>query len=79
MKMQKEDIDFIMVTSFRYCLGRRSYAPSKFKEILLKNLDGLSDKSLELIVKEIKESDDLGMDCDKRTWLSIVEEIEKQN
>jgi len=77
MEVNKEDFNFTLVCAFRYCLGRRTYAPSYLAEIIEKHKDKLTIGTINLIKKEIGEAEDLGMDCDRVTWMSVLELLEK--
>lgn len=69
---EEREFNFMILCCFRYCLGRRSYAPVFFKEILKKNLSRLSENSLNIIANEIDSSRDLGMQIDVQTWDQVL-------
>lgn len=76
-----EDINLLTLTSFRYCLGRRTYIASWYVDWFIKNniQDELYDHQIKIIINEIKDAD-LGDVCDKQKWLELknflVEKIE---
>ena len=51
---------FIIIASFRYALGRRSYAPSILVSFLKKNWSKINEIDRTLIKKEIRESIEKG-------------------
>ena len=79
--------------SFRYMLGRQSYAVSDFAERLALSWDTLDKRIQRLIQKELNEAfekDDedralkrdyksLGDDCDRRSWQKVKDAYEKGN
>ena len=79
--------------SFRYMLGRQSYAVSDFAERLALSWDTLDKRIQRLIQKELNEAfekDDedralkmdyktLGGDCDREAWLKVKRAYEKAN
>lgn len=75
--VNKDDLNFLILCSLRYCLGRRTYAPDYFREILFKNLDKLTDNTKEIIIQEISDCDDFGSDCDRAVWRRIKERLIK--
>ena len=84
-KVNDGDLRDILIYSFRYCLGRRTYAVSTMINILTDNLKTLSKHDLGLYIKEIKEAEDdnfLGDEFDKRGWLNLkdlmIKELEKR-
>lgn len=83
----------ILFYAFRYCLGRMSYAVQDFCEYAKEHLQGISEKYLRLMDKEIDEAgaisfdspiqkSGLGMDCDAADWRrlqgNIKEELENR-
>ena len=79
--------------SFRYMLGRQSYAVSDFAERLALSWHTLEKRDQRLIVKELNkafEKDDedralkrdyktLGGDCDRHSWQKVKDAYEKAN
>lgn len=67
----------IIVYAFRYTLGRSTYAVSEMVEVLIKNWNGLSLRTRNLIRKEIEtaiyETGQYGWEMDKNEWLKILE------
>lgn len=58
----------ILVMAFRYALGRMTYAPTHVIDNIKRNIDNIPSHLIEVIIKEIKECDRLGMDVDIKTW-----------
>ena len=99
MKKHKYTIDNyfnksdLVFWSFRYMLGRQSYAVSDFAERLALSWDSLEKRVQRLIIKELNEAfekDDedralkmdyktLGGDCDRESWLKVKHAYEKAN
>jgi len=77
LKMNNEELSFIMICSFRYCLGRMTYAPDYFKDILFNNLENVTENTINIIIKEISECDNFGRDCDKQTWIKVQKRLIK--
>ena len=79
--------------SFRYFLGRQSYAVGDFAERLAISWDSLDKRTQRLIKGELDEAflrDDedralkmdyntLGGDCDREAWLKVKRAYEKAN
>ena len=75
-EVTKQEFETMIVESFRYCLGRRSYAVSECVERTKKYWPKLSDNIKKLILKDIQECIDrggAGDDCDVREWNSLIE------
>lgn len=72
----------ILFFSFRYALGRMTYAPSTVIDNIKFNLDKIPSHEIELYIREIEEFENYGMDCDVKTWTSFLKflkiELEKR-
>ena len=71
----------IVFCAFRYCLGRMSYIVSTFTEYATAYVKHIWTHDLELMEKEITESDEkncIGMNCDRRDWLKLRDAIRKE-
>ena len=74
--------DWMIVYSFRYCLGRMTYAVSDFVEWAIENWDNIPSKEQFLIAKELNEAFNsgnpraLGMDMDKQQWQLLRDHIQ---
>ena len=89
MNLTQQELDTLFLQSFRYCLGRTTYAVSDFCNLLIMHKDSLSDSTLRCIKRELKDAfakDDcdrecnhnyraLGHDCDRDSWSFVLEEI----
>ena len=67
----------ILFYSFRYALGRKTYAVEDVAKEIIDNKKKLDNTTRLLIIKEIKEAekDNLLAEIDKKTWLNVVEEL----
>ena len=73
-----EDFASIMICAIRYALGRRTYMPSVVCNFVKPRIPKMSDKDLYVIIRDIKECRDYGDDCDKKEWMSLLHEAEKE-
>ena len=85
--MKKKDSEIVFY-AFRYCLGRCTYAVDDFCNYAIEHVSVIGRHELELMDKEITEAQEwddarekkefhgqLGMDCDRRSWLNLREVI----
>lgn len=66
----------IVYYGFKYCLGRMTYVTSMMSEYLVRNWKRLSEDIQNKILDDIHaadEDDDLGWDCDKESWINVVD------
>lgn len=75
--------EWMIYQSFRYCLGRKTYAVGNFVDWAIKNWDIIPELTQQLIIREIKEAFGqyergqyhiLGMDMDRQKWQQLLEE-----
>lgn len=85
IKINKDDLQSLIIYAQRYTIGRMTYAPNDVKNIILKHLDDLSLGAIQIIIDDIEreqEYDRLGEECDKQMWLNLLEilkdEIERR-
>lgn len=75
-----KDLTFLLFTSFRYCLGRKTYITSDCVELLLKYQHFLHKHQQNSIVEEIEEYREMhglaGMQCDDDEWQKVIDKFE---
>ena len=76
--MNSVDTQLLYIAAFRYALGRSSYITSAISDIIRDNVDVLTDNTVKLMIKEIEECENLGMDCDKEVWPYLSEFLEER-
>lgn len=73
------DYEHIVISATRYALGRMTYIVELTVNYIMQQIDEdkLSDSCLSIILKDIKEAKNLGMECDKEQWLKLKNRIEE--
>lgn len=73
------DYEHIVISAVRYALGRMTYIVELTVNYILQEIenDKLSDCCLNIILKDIKEAKNLGMECDREQWLKLFNRIEE--
>lgn len=71
--------EHIVVSAVRYALGRMTYIVELTVDYVLNEIenDKLSDYCLSLIKKDIENTKNLGMECDKQKWMQLKNRIEE--
>lgn len=70
--------DEVIIGSFRYYLGRKTYAVNSYCTWLQHTVTLLSDHLLDLIGREIAEAiakGQAGMDCDAQDWENVLRAV----
>jgi len=65
----------VLLSAFRYALGRQTYIVNFIVKNILNNWNDISDKLKNLMKREIQEAIDTneaGMDCDVKEWRKIL-------
>jgi len=76
IQIGQNNVEFILIFAFRYAIGRMTYAPSILLEELKRNWNEFGPGTKKQIKDDIirqKEIDGLGMGCDQKLWLEILE------
>ena len=81
--IMKNDRDFatLCICALRYCFGRKTYMPSLVQEIVLQNLDQISDGDLSIILRDLRDMNEFDYGdplIDKPEWLKFRNEIETE-
>lgn len=73
------DYEQIVISAVRYALGRMTYIVNTTVNYVLEQIeeDKLSDYCLSIIARDIKETKNLGMDCDRKQWKELLHKIER--
>ena len=73
------DYEQIVISAERYALGRMTYIVGITVNYILQEIeeDKLSDSCLDIIREDINSTKNLGMECDKKQWLKLLERIEE--
>lgn len=71
------DYEHIVISAVRYALGRCTYIVELTVNYVLQEIeeDNLSDQCLALILSDIQNARDYGMDCDKEQWIKLLNRI----
>lgn len=73
------DYEHMIISAERYALGRMTYIVSLTVDYILKEIEEnkLSDECLNVIREDINSTKNLGMKCDKKQWLKLLDRIEE--
>jgi len=74
---EKEDISAMLVSAERYALGRQTYIVQWTCEIIIKNLDLLTYKDKQVMIRDIENPLSYGDECDKECWLKLLEVLKE--
>lgn len=69
----------ILISAVRYCLGRRTYMPEMVTSWIMSHCAGkLSGLTVDVMVRDIETTDDLGDGCDVATWLMFKQWLKEE-
>lgn len=73
------DYEQIIISAERYALGRMTYIVEITVDYILKDIEDnkLSEKCLDVIAGDIRNASNLGMNCDKKMWIKLLDRIEE--
>ncbi len=71
------DYEHMIISAVRYALGRMTYIVSLTVDYVLRDIENekLSDRCLNVIMNDIRDCENYGMDCDKQEWLKLLNRI----
>lgn len=72
-----KDASAMLVSAERYALGRRTYITQWTCEFIKDNLHLLTNKDIDVMIRDIQEAKDYGDECDKSCWLALLLTLER--
>lgn len=77
--------EMILICAVRYALGRMSYVVDEVCSYVALKRGELSQNCINIIIRDIKEElqryhdagQKLGMECDERSWMKLLEVLER--
>lgn len=79
LKLNRMDFRLLILSAFRYALGRMTYIVPVVANVIGVSKDRLDSQAIDLIIQEIEDAekrDGLGMECDIEVWLRLKKELE---
>lgn len=79
MEVKGSNLDFALVvgSALRYGLGRRTYITGAISEFIINNIELIPAGQKLVMIRDIKEQEDYGDDCDEENWMKLLTELEK--
>lgn len=72
-----EDLSAMLVSAERYALGRRTYIVQWTCEFITKNLNLITEKDKQVMIRDIEKPISYGDECDKIRWLKLLEVLKR--
>lgn len=72
-----EDLSAMLVSAERYALGRQTYIVQWTCEFITKNLNLITEKDKQVIIRDIEKPISYGDECDKICWLKLLEVLKR--
>ena len=72
-----EDLSAMLVSAERYALGRRTYIVQWTCEFITKNLNLITEKDKQVMIRDIEKPISYGDECDKICWLKLLEVLKR--
>lgn len=72
-----EDMSAMLVSAERYALGRQTYIVQWTCEIITKNLNLITKKDKQVMVRDIENAISYGDECDRICWIKLLEVLKK--
>lgn len=72
-----EDLSAMLVSAERYALGRQTYIVQWTCEFITKNLNLITEKDKQVMIKDIEKPISYGDECDKIRWLKLLEVLKR--
>lgn len=70
-----EDISAMLVSAERYAIGRQTYIVNWTCTFIKNNLHLLTEKDVNVMIKDIESASDYGADFDKKDWMNLLDAL----
>ena len=79
MEVKGSNLDFALVvgSALRYGLGRRTYITGAISKFIIENIKLIPNDQKLVMIRDIKDKEYYGDDCDKENWRKLLAELEK--
>ena len=71
--VKNADLKLLMIATFRYSLGRRTYMPGFITEFIINNHNIFHKEDWKRFIQEIEDNCNLGDSCDIQTWNNFTD------
>ena len=75
MNKIKQYEELVWICAVRYALGRRTYVTSCVSNFMIESIPEMSEKTKSIMIRDIEECNDLGMDCDRKNWNNLLKKL----
>ena len=73
-----EDISAMIVGAERYALGKRTYIVQWTCEFIKNNLQLITNKDKQVMIRDLENPISYGDECDKVCWIQLLEILKKE-
>lgn len=77
-KGNSEDMSMILVSAARYALGRRTYIVDWTCEVIKNNINLLTKKDIQVMIRDIEETYSYGDKCDEAEWKALLKILKER-
>ena len=75
-RAEDPELSLMLACAVRYALGRRTYVVSTVTDYVMDHLPQLDKKIMFSMIRDIKECQYYGHDCDKEDWMRLLAALE---
>lgn len=72
-----EDMSAMLVSAEKYALGRQTYIVQWICEIITQNLNLITKKDKQVMIRDIENPISYGDECDKICWIKLLDVLKK--
>ena len=75
----KDDLSAMLLSAERYALGRQTYIVNWTCEFIGNNKHLLRESEKKVMIRDIKQCEHYGWDCDKEEWMNLLKILEGED
>lgn len=77
-KGNSEDMSMILVSAARYALRRRTYIVDWTCKVIKNNINLLTEKDIQVMIRDIEEVYSYGDKCDEAEWKALLKILKER-
>lgn len=77
-KGNSEDMSMILVSAARYALRRRTYIVDWTCKVIKNNINLLTEKDIQVMIRDIEEAYSYGNKCDEAEWKALLKILKER-
>ena len=73
INITNNELELLMLEAIKYGLGRKTYITGVILSFIIANVEVITNEVKEKMIFELENVEDYGFECDKRSWMELLD------